>query len=412
MRFDEDQELQQDDPRCARCGGPSHVLEVESVLNLTGSHSGSSTYWASHWCVACMREAWPASVVDERTALVWKAVRAERRGNALYHWQSFSAELSDLSAAEGGLVKSELTRDGDWYRGIMGAPYRLRFPSALLGSANFLLSPLGALKEQHRQAGRLLPPDDASTIVAILVPWAHLALDENQVLTADAHAPYVPVHAFAVNELAQRSLPPQRAAELVDALPEAWAEVADWETQLRPALPADWRERRRAAEQLGAGLSLLRRLPVHEDLDNPIADVKAKRQRDELDEAEADGDTVAERSIRFSRFLGVLAEELLSDPARERRYHQARRIYDGAVRDEGQANPLRGADIPLMRPSFALGNPKWTALDLSDYEGVERWHWVQPWLELESLMDCLRDDEVEVWMRALAKAVEVAKLDP
>lgn len=385
------------DPRCARCDGPSHTLPPEAAFARPVDEADEMPM-ASHWCRACMREAWPASVVDDDYALVWKAVNVEIQNES----DSASESLAQLG----------LTRDGLWHRGLAGAPYRLGFPGALLGGGNFLLSPLGALKEHSKRPLPFLPQDETPAVMAIVVPWRRLILDPRQVLIAGAFTPYLPVEAHSVVELSKQGLTPERAAKLLDNLPESWSLVESWETKLHAQLPENWASRIGAAEHLAAGLSLMSQLPVESNAAGQDVRLKIDYWARTLDLNSDNGETVAQRSRRLSRFLGTLIGELFRDPSRERRYQRAREVYGFLVR--GERLPLQYRRFPLTFPlmSFLYRDPVRVALDLSETEGHRDWHWVNPWLELESLLDCLLNADVDLWIRALDRAARAAGLAP
>ncbi len=327
---------------CERCGGPTHHLL---------STDAPSTRYESHWCTACLEEEWPACRLDGRYGLVWKLVSLDGRP-----W----------------------TRS---YRGLMGAPYRVGFPSVLFSprfgiAGNFLLSPLGALKEFYIRSGVTWEQGMENwALLCVIVPWERVILRPDLVLQGDSVTPHLPLAALGVKVVVRLGLTPQKATSLLDGLPErvAWLEVQAWEEKLRPELPAWWKRRIQAAEGLAQGFALLHPWDVPQlrklellHLLHPRRSLKEVRVRNQE---------------RLKRFLGALSQQLFSDADREARYRKVRAA-------ERKRKPDY-ADILWLHPTTGA------------IEGV-----FNPWLELEVLLKMLHEEELDIWVGALERAAQ------
>ena len=352
---------------CARCGGPTHRLNWDDALD---SSYPPGVGQVSHWCIGCMEEEWPSCRLDGRYGLVWKLVTRE----------DFPPQHKKESLIE------------NRYRGMLGALYRVDFPSVLLppllsfsGICNFLLSPLGALKELHtRSPWKPLGKGGNWTLLALIVPWDRVILRSDLVLQGDLFMPHLPVLALDAASVAKQGLTPGEAVSLLDALPEssAWLTVHAWEKRLRPEVLTDWLRLIQAAESLAWGLAPLRLLFLYfYDMSNLVTRLHAqpglREQRKEMQE-------------RLQRFLSVLAQELFQDGEREERYRKLRSKGWRLVSPTG---------APSDATEILWRNPKTDRI-----EGR-----FDPLLELEVLMSFLRDDEVDVWVCAIEKAIAAVR---
>jgi hypothetical protein len=351
---------------CLRCGGSAHRLAPDNVWHPSFFLHGWQRH-QSYWCISCMEEEWPASRLDGCYGLFWKLVSSEEVG-----------------------VRG--TAGGRRYRGFMGAPYRLGFPSVifpiflpLAGPCNFLLSPLGALKEMHYRAPLDFEPAwENWAVLAVIVPWERVILRADLVLQGDLFTPLLPVAALEIRRIARQGLTPTEASSYLDALPDsvAWMKVQHWENRLRPELPNGWQRRIHAAEGLAQGLAPLRSITTTDFL-SPHDRPASLRSAWERQAVHADRQEQVESQERLKRFLGVLAQQLFSDRDREIRYQR----YRSSKRSAAQA---RGAKEIL------LWDPKRQRM-----EG----HF-NPWRDLEALMEVLREDEVDAWVAAIEQAVQ------
>lgn len=407
--------------KCARCGGPTHRLPPEADWR-PFAPSGFRLTRVSHWCVPCMAEEWPYSAIDERYAIVWKLVRREPDRPPPYPRRPSAGvdEAGDPEDALGWLALwlSRPQRGSETrFRGLMGAPYRLGFPAVLLGAGNFLLSPLGALKEFENLRGFAHSPTGWAVLAAV-VPWRHLALRPDLVLDAGAFTPYLPLVAHKLEALAEQGLTPSKARRLLDELPDEGAGLAveAWEARLRPELPDWWLRRVRAGEALARGLAALADLKLEVYLPLvPTAETLPER----LKLFRPVPERVRARSrARLVRFLGRLVGALFRQPGLEARYRQARAAWRRVDRDlyEGRFDRLGSwrhwPQLMGLARRLALGGALGVALPTSiDTETAPApqgpgtgWRWFDPWLELESLMEALRDEDVELWVEALEQA--------
>ncbi len=390
--------------RCARCGGPTHRLPAEADWR-PFSPSGFRLTLTSYWCAPCMAEEWPYSRIDERYALVWKLVRREPE----------SPPIEQQEGVEGWLpLWLSRPRGGTRFRGLVGAPYRLGFPAVFLGAGNFLLSPLGALKEFENLRG-FAHTTAGWAVLAAIVPWSRVALRPDFVLDAGAFTPYLPVAAYELEALAEQGLMPSRARRLLDALPEesAWLAVEAWESRLRPELPEWWIRRIQAGEALSRGLSALADLSLEVYLPLvPTAETLPER----LKLFRQVPERVRARSReRLVRFLSRLVQALFRTPGLEDRYQQARAAWRRIDRDlyEGRFDRLGSwrywPQLMGLARRLALGGALGVALP-ADATGA-RAKWFDPWLELEALLEALRDEDVDAWIEALEWAGQALDSD-
>lgn len=142
------------------------------------------------WCQRCIEQEWPcAALGDGQHWIAWKGV--ERAG-----------------------------RRDDLFRGAMDCPYRIGRFAHPQGNSNWLLSPLGAIKEGY-----------GSHILAAIVSAPRCWLRQDLIL--DSTSPVLPLTAFP------RSLLPtqQQAGRLLDAVNLHLAKIEAFEQQMRRRLP-------------------------------------------------------------------------------------------------------------------------------------------------------------------------------
>jgi hypothetical protein len=248
-----------------------------------------------------------------------------------------------------------------------------------MGSCNFLLSALGALKEFRNRGDDLSGSLSKWALMAVIVPWERVILRSDLVLQGDLFMPHLPVAAVEVVTVSRQGLTPLEATSLLDALPEsaAWLKVQEWERSLRPQLTDGWQGRIQAAEGLAWGLAPLRWMASSYNR-SPGGFVHL------LQPAEpASGEARRKNQQQLQRFLAILAQELFGDAEREARYRQ---LWATA----------RMSSEPRGTNDFLVRNPQTGAI-----EGR-----FNPWREIETLLCALRDDEVDVWVAAIERAAE------
>lgn len=165
-------------------------------------HCGERWSKIGVWCQVCIEAEWPyAPVGDGEHWIVWKV--AWRRADNLFI-------------------------------GAFGAAYEVGEVTAVWAPANWLLSPLGALKEvaygnntntweRHR---------DQLTIIAAVGRVRDLQLQENQVLRGLS-----PALTLAAWPLAECPLTPHEASDLLLDVNGNSEAIDAWECTFRPALP-------------------------------------------------------------------------------------------------------------------------------------------------------------------------------